>query len=108
MPAGGDAYLLRQIIHDWDDGRAAQILATCLRAMRGPSKVLVIESAIAPEYRQALPILQLDLEMLVSFGGLQRTEEEYRALFATSGFRLGAVVPLGDAAQFSVFEGIPA
>jgi len=46
--------------------------------------------------------------MLVNVGGLQRTEAEYRALFAEAGFRLTRVVPLGDAAQFSVFEGAPA
>jgi hypothetical protein len=45
--------------------------------------------------------------MLVILGGLQRNEEEYRALFAAAGFRLSAVVPLGDAEQFSVYEGTP-
>jgi hypothetical protein len=60
-----------------------------------------------PDYRQALPVLHLDLEMLVNLGGLQRTDAEYRALFAVAGFRLSRIVPLGDAAQFSVFEGMP-
>jgi hypothetical protein len=108
VPAGGDAYILRQILHDWDDVRATEILNNCHRAMQGPGKVLVIERTIAPEYRQALPALGLDLEMLVNLGGLQRTEAEYRALFAAAGFRLSAVVPLGERAQFSVFEGVPA
>jgi hypothetical protein len=70
--------------------------------------VLVVERAIAREYRQALPVLLLDMEMLVNFGGIQRTEAEFRALFAGVGLQFSAVVPLGDAAQFTVFEGTPA
>jgi predicted O-methyltransferase YrrM len=108
VPAGGDAYVLRQILHDWDDARATEILKNCQRAMQGPGKVLVVERVITPDYREALPVLRLDLEMLVNLGGLQRTEAEYRALVAAAGFRLSTVVPLGDAAQFSVFEGVPA
>jgi hypothetical protein len=45
--------------------------------------------------------------MLVNYGGLQRTADEYRALFAAAGFQLGNVTPLGDASQFSVFEALP-
>jgi hypothetical protein len=108
VPPGGEAYVLRQILHDWDDARAAQILAHCRRVLGGSGKVLVIERAIAPDYRQALPVLLLDLEMLVNFGGIQRTEADFRTLFARVGLQLNAVVPLGDAAQFSVFEGVPA
>ena len=108
VPPGGDAYMLRQIIHDWDDARAAAILANCRRAMQEPGRLLVVERRIAPDYRQALPELHVDLEMLVNVGGLQRTDAEYGTLFAATGFRLTKIVPLGDAAQFSVFEGVPA
>jgi O-methyltransferase domain len=105
--APGDAYILRQIVHDWDDARATAILANCRRTMQGPGRVLVVERAIASDYRQALQVLHIDLEMLVNLGGLQRTEAEYRALFAAAGLQLSAVVPLGDPQQFSVFEGVP-
>jgi hypothetical protein len=104
----GDACILRQIIHDWGDADAARILGSCRRALGPSGKVLVLERAIASDPRRALPVLQLDLHMLVMHGGLQRTDEEYAALFASAGFRLSRVVPLGDAAQFSVFEGVPA
>ncbi len=107
VPAGGDAYILRQILHDWDDARAISILENCRRAMSQTGKVLVIEGAVAVDYQQALPVLQLDMEMLVNYGGSQRTEAEYRSLFAAAGFRLSAVVPLHDLGQFSVFEGTP-
>jgi hypothetical protein len=106
VPPGGDAYVLRQILHDWDDVRAAQILAHCRRVLGEMGKVLVIERAIARDSRQALPVLLLDMEMLVNFGGVQRTEAEYRTLFARVGLQLNAVVPLGDTAQFAVFEGV--
>lgn len=106
VPAGGDAYILRQILHDWDDARATKILENCRRAMGQTGKVLVIEGIIAPDYRKALPVLQLDLEMLVNYGGRQRTQAEYEALFAAANFRLSAVVPLHDLGQFSVFEGL--
>jgi hypothetical protein len=108
IPQGGDIYLLRQIIHDWDDERATLILANCLRAMPPSGKVLVVEGVIGADYQQSLPVLQLDLEMLVNYGGRQRTEDEYRALFTAAGLRLGKVIPLGDPGRFSVFEALPA
>lgn len=107
VPPDGDAYVLRQIIHDWDDDQARAILVNCRRVMRPSGKVLVVERGIDPEYRHALPVLHLDLEMLVNLGGIQRTDAEYRALFAVAGLRLSRVVPLGDPLQFSVFEGVP-
>jgi O-methyltransferase domain/Dimerisation domain len=107
VPDGGDIYLLRQIIHDWDDARATLILSNCRRAMPASGKALVVESAISEDYQQSLPVLQLDLEMLVNFGGLQRTNAEYSALFAAAGFKLGHVTPLGDSAHFSLFEALP-
>lgn len=108
VPPDGDAYLLRHIVHDWDDAQAVAILANCRRALPDAGKVLVIEQVIAPDYRRSLPTLELDLQMLVMLGGQERTEAEYRALFAAAGLRLSAVVPLGDAGQFSVIEGVPA
>jgi hypothetical protein len=106
VPQGGDIYLLRQIIHDWDDERATLILANCRRAMPSTGKVLVVEGVVGADYQQSLPLLQLDLEMLVNYGGRQRTEDEYRTLFAAAGLLLGRVVPLGDSGQFSAFEAL--
>ncbi|HEV2236097.1 MAG TPA: methyltransferase [Ktedonobacterales bacterium] len=104
----GDAYLLRQVLHDWDEARATAILASCGRAMAADGRVLVIERVVAPDYHQALPTLSMDMVMLVLLGGLQRTEDEYRALFTGAGLRLARVAPLGDEDQFSIFEGVPA
>jgi hypothetical protein len=76
--------------------------------MPSPGKVLVVEGVVSEDYQQSLPVLQLDVEMLVNYGGRQRTEDEYRALFAAAGLQLGRVFPLGDPGQFSIFEALPA
>lgn len=108
VPARADAYVLRQIIHDWDDVRATKILMACARAMSAAGRVLVVERRIAADYREATLVLHLDLEMLVSVGGRERTDDEYATLFSSAGLRLANIVPLGDAVQFHVFEGVPA
>ena len=106
MPKGGDAYILRQIVHDWDDDRALAILRNCRAAMTRTGKVLVIERQIVPDHREAMRVLHMDLEMLVNVGGMERTDVEYRSLFDKAGFQLTTIVPLMDTAGFSVFEGV--
>jgi SAM-dependent methyltransferase len=107
--AGGDAYMLKQILHDWDDERAAAILATCRRAMPPGGRLLVMEwvlperATVSPQHQEAF---SLDLQMLAYFGGAQeRTAEEFRALFAAAGFALTGIVP--TASPLSVIEGVP-
>ena len=106
LPEGGDAYVLRQIIHDWDDERALAILRNCRAAVTRTGKVLVIERQILPDHREAMRVLHADLQMLVNVGGMERTDAEYRSLFEKAGFRLTTIVPLMDAVGFSVFEGV--
>ena len=106
LPTDGDAYVLRQIMHDWDDDRALAILRNCRAAMAGKGKVLVIDRQIALHHREAMRVLHVDLEMLVNVGGMERTDTEYRSLFANAGFRLARIVPLMDDSGFSVFEGV--
>src|SRR4051812_35499132 len=104
VPRDSDAYLLKAILHDWDDAAAIAILEACRRAMRPQAKLLVLGRVIAlpnegPEAKFG------DLNMLVSPGGRERTGDEFAALFAASGFRLTAVVPTGT--RLSVIEGVP-
>jgi len=106
LPKGGDAYILRQIIHDWDDERALAILRNCRAAMTRTGKVLVVERQIVPDHREAMRVLHVDLEMLVNVGGMERTDAEYRSLFDKAGFQLTTIVPLMDTGGFSVFEGV--
>lgn len=107
VPEGGEAYLLKSIIHDWDDARAATILQNCHRAMKGQGKLLVIERLIPPGNEPSYVKL-LDLQMMVLLGGRERTEAEYRALFAAVGFRLTRVIPTQTPTGLSVIEAVRA
>ena len=88
VPTGGDAYILRNIIHDWEDDQAVAILTSCRRAMADGARLLLVERYIADDPREALPVLHADLEMLVNVGGRERTTDEYATLLARSGLRL--------------------
>lgn len=90
LPPGADAYLLKFIIHDWDDEKALRILRNCRAAMDPKGSVLLIEHVIAPGNAPDWGKL-LDLNMLVIPGGQERTREEFRALFARAGLRLARV-----------------
>jgi hypothetical protein len=102
VPAGGDAYLMRHIIHDWTDEQSLTILRHCHKAMGGAAKLLLVESVIPPGNEPFFG-KWLDVNMLVIPGGKERTEQEYRALFDAAGFRLTRVVP--TAMEVSVIEG---
>jgi hypothetical protein len=103
VPRGGDAYVLSLIIHDWNDERAVAILKSCHRAMAAGKKLLLIERVIAPRGAPDFAAFT-DLSMLVLFGGRERTEAEFRALFEAAGFMLTRVIP--TSAQWSVIEGV--
>jgi hypothetical protein len=88
VPAGGDAYVLRNIIHDWQDGDAIAILGNCRRAMTDSARLLLIERELPDDPRAAPSVFLADLEMLVNVGGRERTTEAYAGLFERSGLRL--------------------
>lgn len=91
--SGGDAYILSQIVHDWDDARSLAILKTCRRAIGPTGKLLLVEMVITQGNEPVFGKF-LDLHMLaVAPGGKERTEAEYRALLAQAGFQLTTVVP---------------
>lgn len=92
IPGGGDAYILSRILHDWNDADAAIILRSCQRAMAPDARLLLIEQVVPPGNGDAWSKLS-DLNMLVLFGGRERTEAEFRQLLASTGFRLAAVHP---------------
>ncbi|MDI1240534.1 MAG: methyltransferase [bacterium] len=91
VPAA-DAYIMKHIIHDWDDERAIKILQTIHRAMDSDGRLLLSEMVI-PEGNEPHPGKMLDLEMLTAPGGVERTEAEYAELLGRSGFRLNRIVP---------------
>jgi hypothetical protein len=105
LPGGGDAYVLKFILHDWEDEQATAILRSCRRAIAPQGKLLVIDAEIAPPNEGATNKFR-DLTMLVHPGGQERTREEWAALFAAGGFRLVDAIP--TEASLSIIEGVPA
>ena len=106
VPEGGDAYIMKHIIHDWDDARATTILKNIAKAMGAKrGKVILLESVIAAG---AAPDLGkfIDIEMLALPGGKERSADEFRALFAGAGFELTRVVPTQS--PLSVVEAVRA
>ena len=94
VPGGGDLYLMKNILHDWDDDQAVAILRACRIAMPANSRLLVVESVLRPGNEPGVGKL-MDINMLVIHGGLERTEAEYAALFRQSGFALAEVRATG-------------
>lgn len=89
---GADAYMMKFIIHDWDDERALKILRNIHRDSAPNARLLLVEMVVLGPNEPHFGKIQ-DLEMLVSPGGIERTEEEYRALLSQSGFELRRVIP---------------
>jgi O-methyltransferase domain len=105
VPAGADTYVLKLVLHDWDDACAARILHNVRDAIISDGHLIIIETVMPPgnEYHHAK---FLDMNMLVlSEGGRERTEEEYRILLDEAGFTLSRVVP--TASPMSLVEAIP-
>ncbi len=98
-----DAYVMKNIIHDWDDAKATTILKNIHRASPADARVILLEVVIAPGNAPNAG-KWLDLEMLLIPGGKERTEEEYRALFAGAGFRVTKFVPTKS--PMSVIEAV--
>ena len=94
IPEGGDIYVMKYIIHDWDDNRARAILANCHRAMRSGAKLLVVEALVCgPNIPCEAKVG--DVNMLARTGGKNRTEQEYRDLLSASNFATQRVLPVG-------------
>ena len=105
MPAGADAYLLKSVIHDWDDEAAIEILRACRVAMddrRG--KLLVVEPVIRPG-NDPDPAKFSDLNMLVMLGAKERTADDFELLYAEAGFKLSDIIRPGT--PFNIIEGTP-
>jgi O-methyltransferase len=105
VPAGGDAYVLKHIIHDWDDEQSVQILRNIRTAMNPGAKVLIVEAVVPDDDREHLSKL-LDLEMLVAVTGRERTEAEYAELLRQAGLRHTRTV--GTVGPASIVEAVAA
>ena len=103
VPAGGDVYILRNILHDWNDAQVIQLLQNCRRAIAADGRLLHIGLVLGPPNAPDFVRL-LDLTMLALLPGRERTETEFRALFADAGFGLNRVIQLSGS---TVIEGVP-
>jgi hypothetical protein len=104
VPEGLDAYILKSILHDWDDDRATTILKNCHRAMRPDSTLVVLERALPERIERSdahREIVMMDVHMLVATGGCERTVTQYAELFAGAG--LIAIAARATASPFTIF-----
>jgi O-methyltransferase domain len=109
VPEGFDACLLKHVIHDWDNARGVRILENCRRAMGPQAKLLIVEG-VYPAHSDGSPASRgaaaNDVNMLVCTGARQRSEAEFRELYAAAGFRLTRIIP--TQAAWCVIEGAKA
>ncbi|GAA3748621.1 methyltransferase [Salinactinospora qingdaonensis] len=103
VPSGGDAYVLAQILHDWNDEQAIAILRQCNQAMPPQGRLLILEQVI-PEDGEPHPARLLDLHMLVLLGGREREESAWRRLLTAAGFE---TLHVSHSARSSLIEARP-
>jgi len=104
VPAGADAYIMKYIIHDWYDPECIKILGHCRKGIRPGGRLLVVDQVVPAGNEPGVAKL-MDLEMLVLPGGMERSEKEFRDLFAASGFRLERIIPTPGIQ--CIIEGVP-
>jgi C-methyltransferase len=105
VPPNGDAYILKNVIHDWPDDKALQILRN-VRAAAGPHATVLLVEFVIPSHGRDFPGKWVDLEMMLNLGARERTAAEYRDLLSQAGFRMTRVVE--TASPLSVVEARPA
>ena len=92
VPRGGDVYVLKNIMHDWPDDKAVQILRN-VRAAAGPRATVLLVELVIPDHDRDFPGKWADLEMLLNLAARERTAAEYRKLLARAGFEMTRLVP---------------
>lgn len=109
IPAGADAYILKSIIHDWNDEKSKMILSNCRRTMNPDSRLLIAEQILPDRFtenRTHQSLARSDLSMLVALGAGERTESEFKELLTTTGFKIVQIKTAGP--TFSLLEAAPA
>jgi hypothetical protein len=104
VPEGGDAYLLKYILHDWDDAAALAILAVCRRVFQREARLLIMERIVGGP-NAGLETKTSDLHMLVSSDGQERAADEFAALLAKAGFRRERIIEVTP--RLSIIEAAP-
>ena len=105
IPEGADVYLMKSVLHNWDDAAAARILRNCRMAMTKNARLIVIERVI-PAVTGPSEAILFDINMLVVLRGQERTEKEYDELFRAADLKLVRIIPTRS--HLSLIEGVPA
>jgi SAM-dependent methyltransferase len=111
VPEGADAYIMKSVIHDWDDDRCVTILSNCHRAMKADGKVLIVEPVVPERVKPSFALLGVvmsDLNMLMNTGGKERTEDEFVSILSSAGLQLTGVSRVPKPSTLSVIEGVVA
>jgi O-methyltransferase domain/Dimerisation domain len=103
VPPGADGYVLKYIMHDWDDDKCVRILQNCRKAMGDDGRVLVVDHVVAAGNRFDWGKL-VDINMMVMLGSKERTKDEFRQLFTRAGLRLKRIIRTGS--SVSILEGL--
>ena len=103
VPKNCDAYILKSIIHDWNDEEAVQILKNCRKAMHDTSRILLIEPILPERVEEFSLAVEMDLGMLLVLNGRERTVSEYKNLYAEADLELTNIISFSD--HFSLIEG---
>ncbi len=105
----GQVYVLKHIIHDWDDARCIQLLQHCHTRMQDPGRLICVDAVLPPMGDTGSPPAKfLDIDMMVFIPGKERTAAQWRALYAAAGFRVESITPLIDNFGASIVQGVKA
>lgn len=108
VPGGADAYILKSVIHDWDDEKSKLILENCHQAMSERGRLLLVERVLPDRLEISADhqaVVRSDLSMLVTHAAQERTVAEFRNLLQSAGFRVTRILPTGM--TFSIIEAFP-
>jgi orsellinic acid C2-O-methyltransferase len=107
VPDGADAYIMKSVIHDWDDEKCVTILSNCRRAMKADGKVLIVEPVVPERVKPSFALLGVvmsDLNMLMNTGGKERNEEEFASLLRAADLEPSGVSRVPKPSTMSVIE----
>jgi len=106
VPAA-NVYIMKHIIHDWEDERCIRLLQNCHQSMQGDGRVICVDSVLPPMGDVAgTPAKLLDLNMLVFIEGKERTEDQWSHLYRSAGFEIRSITPIHDNFGTSIVEGV--
>ncbi len=102
-----DAYILKLIIHDWDDEHCLRLLRNCYESMQGDGRLICVDSVLPPMGDTgATPTKLLNILMMLTFGGKERTRHQWDELYRATGFRISNIIPLQDVFETCIVEGV--